>query len=98
MDVIFNTYSINELNDSIDFYELELKGLGERFKEEIKKSIKRIVRNPKAWSIEKGEIRRYILHKFPYKILYSIEKDHIFIIAIAHLHRKPNYWIERLKG
>jgi len=36
-----------------------------------------------------------MLNKFPYKLLYSIEKDHVFIIAVAHLHRKPDYWIDR---
>ena len=54
---------------------------------------KRISENPEAWSVEHGEVRKCILHKFPYKLLYSIEKDFIFIIAIAHQHRKPDYWI-----
>ena len=94
--VIFNEIARDELNDAITYYEMELKGLGEYFRNEIKKGIKRIVRHPEAWSIEIGEVRKYILHKFPYKILYSIEKDHIFIIAIAHQHRRPNYWIERI--
>ena len=28
---------------------------------------------------------------------YSLEKDHLYIIAIAHQHRKPNYWIDRFE-
>lgn len=36
-----------------------------------------------------------ILSRFPYKLLYAIEPDHIYIIAVAHLHRAPDYWIER---
>jgi len=32
-------------------------------------------------------------YKFPYKLLYSVEKDHVLVIAIAHQHRKPDYWI-----
>ena len=72
---------------------MEFKGLGLRFREEVKKAIVRILEYPEAWSVERGEIRRCLLHTFPYKILYSIEKDHIFIIAVAHQHRKPDYWI-----
>jgi len=34
--------------------------------------------------------------RFPYSILYGINVDMIVIIAIAHLHRKPNYWQGRL--
>ncbi|MEW6501172.1 MAG: hypothetical protein AB1456_06765 [Thermodesulfobacteriota bacterium] len=38
-------------------------------------------------------MRKTFVHRFPYKILYSIEPDHLFIIAIAHQHRKPDYWV-----
>jgi hypothetical protein len=56
---------------------MEYKGLGRRFREEIRKAVKRISEYPEAWSVEWGDIRKYILHKFPYNILYSIEEDHI---------------------
>ena len=98
MYVVFNKIALAELNDAVTCYELELEGLGERFRKEIQNGIKRIAKNPNAWSKEIGEVRRYILHKFPFKILYSIEEDHIFVIAIAHQHRKPNYWVERIAG
>ena len=95
MKVIFNELARDELNDTVDFYNLEFSGLGNNFKELIKKSINRIVEYPSAWPPVTQEIRKYVLHQFPYKILYSIESDHIYIIAIAHQHRKPSYWIDR---
>jgi len=95
MKVLFSRLAKLELTDGADFYELEQPGLGKRFKDEIKTYIARIVRYPEAWSIEKGEVRKCLVHTFPYKILYSNEVDHIFIIAIAHQHRKPDYWIDR---
>ena len=98
MYAVFNELAVAELNDTVAYYELELEGLGERFRKEIQNCIKRIAKNPNAWSKEIGHVRRYILHKFPFKILYSIEEDHIFIVAIAHQHRKPNYWVERITG
>jgi hypothetical protein len=30
-----------------------------------------------------------------YKLMYSVEKDHVLVIAVAHQHRKPDYWIGR---
>jgi len=95
MQIIFNELAKDELNEAVDFYNFELPGSGNSFKEEIKKSINRILEYPTAWPTITQDIRKYILHKFPYKILYSIEKDHIYIIAIAHQHRKPNFWIDR---
>jgi len=50
---------------------------------------------PLAAPVERGDIRRIILSRFPYKLLYSVEADHIYIVAVAHLHRAPDYWIER---
>jgi len=94
MKIVFSKIAKHELDDAVIYYELEYQGLGRRFKEEVRKATKRISDYPEAWSIERGEIRKCLLHKFPFKLLYSIEKDHIFIIAVAHQHRKPDYWIE----
>ncbi|MCP4110511.1 MAG: type II toxin-antitoxin system RelE/ParE family toxin [Desulfobacteraceae bacterium] len=96
MNVIFNESARDEFNDAVAYYELKVSGLGQRFRKEVKKSIKRITEYPEVWSKEKDDVRKYLLHKFPYKILYSIESDHIYIIAIAHQHRRPNYWADRL--
>lgn len=93
MKVVFVRLAKLELEDAIAFYELELSGLGNKFSDEVRRSINRINKFPRAASIERSEIRKSLLHKFPYKILYSIETDHIFIIALAHQHRKPDYWI-----
>ena len=96
MKVIFTELADMELTEAYEYYELEYLELGKRFKQEVKQAIKRIIQFPEAWQKEKGDIRRCLLHKFPYKILYSVESDYLLIIAIAHLHRKPDYWINRL--
>lgn len=95
MRVIFTRLARQELEDAIRYYELEYSGLGRRFKEEVRKSALRIATYPEAWSIERGEIRKCLLHKFPYKLMYSVEENHILVIAVAHQHRKPDYWVGR---
>lgn len=94
MQVIFSILAKHELDDATQYYEVESQGLGTRFRQEVKKAINRLCDYPGAWSIERGHVRKCLLHRFPYKVLYSIEENHIFIIAIAHQHRKPDYWIE----
>lgn len=96
MNILFDKLAKLELDEAGDFYDFQVKGLGARFKKEIKNGIPRIREYPEAWPKARGDVRRYILHKFPYKILYSIEKDYIYIIAIAHSHRRPEYWIDRI--
>ena len=98
MQIRFLKIAREELKDAAKYYDLEFQGLGTHFKQDVKKSTQRISEFPKASSIERGEIRKYLLHRFPYKLLYSIEKDHILIIAVAHQHRNPEYWIKRIKN
>ena len=95
MKVKFSELARAELDDATNFYEAQFKGLGKRFRLEIRNAAARVSEYPKAWSTEQGEVRKCLLHKFPYKLLYSIEKDHVFIIAVAHQHRKPDYWVGR---
>lgn len=97
MKILFDELASLEYQDAIEFYELEVQGLGLRFKEEIKRALRNLIKFPDMGSIEKGDIRRCILHTFPYKILYSNEGELLYIIAIAHMHRAPNYWINRIK-
>lgn len=92
--VIFSEIAKQELDDASSYYEAQQPGLGIVFREEAKSSVDRIAKYPHAWSVERGDVRKYLLHKFPYKILYSVEEDHIVILAVAHQHRKPDYRIE----
>ena len=97
MKVLFSKYARQELLDAVCYYELEYPGLGRRFKEEVRKAAVRISEYPMAWSLERGEVRKCLLHKFPYKLLYSIENNHILVLAVAHQHRKPDYWVAHNK-
>jgi len=95
--IIIAKIAQKEFNDAKAFYEIEQTGLGVRFVEEIRRGILRIKQYPSAWAVERGEVRHYLVHKFPYKILYSIQQNKIIVLAFAHYHRKPDYWIDRIK-
>jgi len=88
-----------ELEDAVQYYNLQQVGLGTRFKNEIKKAIKRISLHPKLYPKVKDNIRRCILHTFPYSIFYVLfeEENFILILSIAHQHRKPFYWVNRIR-
>ena len=87
-----------ELDDAYDYYEYELEGLGRKFLEEFRGGIKRILNHPRAWSPIRDDVRKCVLKKFPYNIIYAIEEDLIIILAVAHQHRRPDYWIDRINN
>ncbi len=85
-----------ELDDTKAYYDYQLEGLGKRFLNSVKKSIKLIEEHPQAWHPLTKRTRRCLIRNFPYGIVYQIKEDYILIIAIASLHRKPYYWKDRI--
>ena len=97
MNIIISRIAKDEFESAKEFYELEISGLGKKFQQEIKQALLRIQQFPHACPFERDEVRRYILLKFPFKILFSIQNDSIIVLAFAHQHRHPEYWIDRLR-
>ena len=94
--VFFHRLAELELNDAALYYERESPGLGTKFLDEIENYVAGIVTNPDAGQKVRRNVRRRILRKFPYGILYSVKDEGIRILAIMNLKRKPNYWVGRL--
>jgi plasmid stabilization system protein ParE len=84
-----------ELNLSIDYYESIEPGLGYDFAIEVYDTIARIVEFPKAWTVLDGDVRRSLVKRFPYGVLYSEDAGDILILAVMNLHRAPDYWKHR---
>ena len=87
--------AFEELNDAIALYEEQQAGLGLRLKEEVDQHVNWILGNSTIPQIRRGGYRRVNLKIFPYYIAYIIREDTLWILAIAHGHRKPEYWIKR---
>lgn len=86
-----------EFEEAVSHDESEQAGLGDRFRSEVLRSISRIHRFPVSYQQFSPGTRRCLIAKFPYGIIYhySPESDEILIVAIAHLHRRPDYWVSR---
>ncbi len=96
MKVGFSRLARDEFNDAEIYYELQQTGLGKAFKVEVKLAIQRMLNFPLAWPVERGEVRKCLVHRFPYKLLYAVEPNRLLVVAVAHQHRNPDYWTERM--
>ena len=85
-----------ELLASADFYEKRSPGLGIVFLNEIEAAIQRLVENPEQSKFVEQDVRRRLVRRLPYGILYTIEADFILILAVMHCSRQPGYWHQRL--
>jgi len=95
MKVIILEQALEELHDAIDYYEEKQNGLGLKLKEEIETHVNWILQNPEAPRERAKCYRRVNLKIFPYYISYTLKNRTIWILAISHGYREPQYWIER---
>lgn len=87
-----------ELLAAIDYYSDAEPGLGMAFYTEIESAIELIEGYPDLWIEIGGGIRRCLVRRFPYAILYTRETSRIFIYAIMHTKHEPGYWRNRLSS
>ncbi|WP_029146685.1 type II toxin-antitoxin system RelE/ParE family toxin [Methylophilus sp. 5] len=95
MKLRFHPEAVLELREAIFYYEHRQIGLGKQLNQEIKSTVELIKAHSQAWIIIGNNIRRTLVRRFPYGVLYTVEKDEIHILAIMHLNREPNYWKDR---
>jgi len=86
-----------ELTEAAVYYESQAIDLGKDFLKKVKTAVADILDTPKAWPSIRFSIRRRLIHRFPYAILYKIDKTEVIVIAVMHLRRQPNYWLSRVK-
>ena len=94
--IIFHPLAEQELVEATNYYEQENRELGLEYLTEVEGAVTLLSRYPYAGLVVQGFVRRLILPKFPYSLLYRIvEEDLIRVLAVAHHKRSPQYWIER---
>jgi hypothetical protein len=86
-----------EVQAAFDWYEARSTGLGERFLKELDLSFEDILSRPEVHQVHINGIRRCLVRKFPFGILFTENPDHIFILAVMHLKRRPFFWMERVQ-
>ena len=91
----FHELADSELTDAARYYELETPGLGHAFLNEVERCLRLIAEHPEAGPVVRGHVRRCLLRRFPYALLYSIKPQGMRILAVMSLKRRPNYWVGR---
>lgn len=92
IDIEFHPDTADEIRYSRKWYEQQTTGLGQDFLDEIEVAINTVRQLPDTWPIFHGKYRRYILRRFPYSLIYRLESEKIYVLAVMHNSRKPGYW------
>jgi hypothetical protein len=84
-----------EFIEAVEYYNEQCPGLGYEFAAEVHRTFERLRRFPEAWPVFSKQSHRCLLDRFPYGVLYRMEKDTILVGAIMHLNRDPKRWVNR---
>ena len=98
MKIRFLKTARQELREATRYYRSVRPELGDAFLAKVQDGLALIQDHPLAWQEGAHGTRRYLLNRFPYGIVYKHYKKAILIVAIAHLHREPDYWQDRVEG
>ncbi len=91
-EIIFHPDTAHEIKGSYEWYQNQAEGLGENFIEELESAYEAIAELPETWPKFTKNCRRFLLRKFPFSIIYQLDNDAVFVLAIMHNSRKPGYW------
>lgn len=69
------TSALNDIEEAVDFYNKHSFGLGNKFLIELDNTIKKIARNPFAFSIKYDEVRWAALKRFPFLYISPLMKE-----------------------
>lgn len=91
--------ALKDIEETTDWYESQVKGLGIRYKSQTKKQITSLKKDPYLFSIKYNNIRCRKIEKFPFLIHFEIDEDNntVTIFAVFHTSRSPQIWKRNIK-
>jgi plasmid stabilization system protein ParE len=93
--VRFRPQAEAEVLEVRSWYEERRRGLGAEFGAAVDNLVGRIAENPEAFPRAHGDVRRAILHRFPYAIYFRSSSDDIIVLAV-HGRQHPRRWQSRV--
>ena len=91
----FHHEAIDETREVRSWYRDRSLKAEKAFLAELRRAILHIRESPRTWPRFEPGARRFLLHKFPYSVVYRIQGETVQILALAHGKRRPAYWARR---
>src|SRR4051812_43089952 len=85
-----------EFDDAADRYELQQAGLGVDFVARVREVFQRIAANPRLHATVYRDVRKAVVRRFPYIVLYREEAGEVIVIPVFHTSRDPSIWQSRV--
>ena len=93
--VSFRPQARGEIREARGWYEGQVPGLGRAFIAELEATLAFLRLHPQMYAAvsDDGKVRRALLHRFPYSLVYEVmAMDGIVVLACRHVHRDEMNW------
>jgi len=95
LPIAFRPEARAEFDAAADWYEQRRIGLGLEFIDTVDQPLARVAHMPEMYAMVHRDIRRAVLRRFPYSILYRVEPNQVVIVSVFHSGRDPMRWKSR---
>jgi toxin ParE1/3/4 len=85
----------HDIAEAHRWYENQRPGLGSDFVLCVEDGLAKIQRAPEKYAVVHRNIRRLLIHRFPYRIFYVVDQNSIVVLAVSHARRNPTQWKSR---
>lgn len=96
----FDPAALGEYREAIVRYEAARPGLGDEFRLEVEAYVERAAARElpgtSVGSRRVHKLRRLLLHRFPYALIFELQRDECVVWAVAHTSRRPGFWRRRI--
>lgn len=95
MELIFRAEARADALEAFRFYEKRQRGLGVAFREHLDFALARILESPQRYPFIYRDLRRRLVERFPYAVLYRDYPEAVVVVAVMHARQNPQVWKSR---
>lgn len=92
----FHPEAKEDFRDALRWYRTQSPIASAEFRKTVSGAIRNVAQSPQLWPKYLHGTRRFVIHRFPFSVVYLDDPDILTIIAVAHSKRKPGYWKHRI--
>ena len=95
-EFLFHPEAQAEFTEAVRWYQIRSARTASRFEADLERVLKRIRKAPEMFPVYDELYRFALLDRFPYSVVYQVQDLQLYVVAVAHSSRAPNYWRGRV--
>jgi plasmid stabilization system protein ParE len=88
-ELVYRLEAASDVEGAFEWYERQRSGLGNEFLEELRSAERILQASPETFRVIRRDVRRYLLRRFPYQLLYRLVGNIVVVIGCFHVRRSP---------